>query len=90
MPLALHQKPAPAFSHNRHSTVTTITAPPRARPVSPKIGLKTEAILIFSGFLAKEFFFQRNWIRFSTAMNRRPTISVDRFNEPAPALAAKT
>lgn len=58
-----------------------------------KIGLKSEAILIVSGFLAKNYFLQRNGRReriwFSTAMNRRAMISADKFNEPAPRLALR-
>lgn len=58
-----------------------------------KIGLKSEAILIVSGFLAKNYFLQRNGRReriwFSTAMNRRAMISADKFNEPAPVRALR-
>lgn len=56
MPLTLHQKHTTTFSHNRYSTVTTITAPSRERPVSLKIGLKSEAILIVSGFWRRIIF----------------------------------
>lgn len=54
---------------------------------------ESEAILIVSGFLAKNYFLQRNGRReriwFSTAMNRRAMISADKFNEPAPVRALR-
>lgn len=67
--------------------MTTITAPSRERPVSLKIGLKSEAILIVSGFWRRIIFCremgcsERIW--FSTAMNRQATISADRIDEAA-------
>ncbi|HBW1845575.1 TPA: hypothetical protein N3414_004383 [Klebsiella quasipneumoniae subsp. quasipneumoniae] len=58
-----------------------------------KIGLKGEAILIVSGFLAKEFFFNEigcsEWIRFSTTMNRQACTWAEKFDEPAPAGALR-
>lgn len=74
-PPTLHQQPVAALYHNRLSMVTTITAPSRARPMCLKIGLKSEAILIFSGFLAKNYFLQRNGAdRYSCLTPSCPTI----------------
>ena len=44
-----------------HLAITVIAAPSRTRLVCLKIGLKSEAILIVSGFFGEELFFAEKW-----------------------------
>lgn len=77
-----------------HLAITVIAAPSRTRLVCLKIGLKSEAILIVSGFFGEELFFAEKWgvvgeSGLAPRCTGKPMNRADNFNEPAPAVAIR-